>query len=288
MKEQVPLSAHNRADNPVADESRNDGTHEVAPDLAYQRLILVNTVYYGVPGAEQWVLIDAGIPGMAGRIKGAAEARFGKGARPAAIVLTHGHFDHVGSLLHLAQEWDVPIYAHPLEHPYLTGSRSYPAPDPSVGGGLMARMAGLYPNDPIDASRWLQALPADGSVPFMPGWQWLGVPGHTPGQIALWRAGDKSLIAADAFITTDQESAYAVALQKPEMHGPPMYFTPDWPHARESVQKLAALEPELVITGHGPAMHGAEMRAALHTLARDFDQVAVPDHGKYVGHPVEG
>jgi hypothetical protein len=49
-----------------------------------------------------------------------------EGARPAAIVMTHGHFDHVGALASLAERWDVPIYAHPLELPYLDGRSSYP------------------------------------------------------------------------------------------------------------------------------------------------------------------
>jgi hypothetical protein len=41
-----------------------------------------------------------------------------------------------------------------------------------------------------------------------------------------WREEDRTIIAGDAFMTTDQESAYAVAVQKPAMHGPPKYFTP--------------------------------------------------------------
>jgi glyoxylase-like metal-dependent hydrolase (beta-lactamase superfamily II) len=68
-----------------------------------------------------WVLVDAGLPGSAGTIRRHAAEIFGSEARPAAIILTHGHFDHVGALLTLATEWDVPVYAHPLELPYLTG-----------------------------------------------------------------------------------------------------------------------------------------------------------------------
>jgi len=64
-----------------------------------------------------------------------------------------------------------------------------------------------------------------------------------------------------------------------------MYYTPDWEASRASVQKLAALEPELVITGHGPAMRGPAMLSALHMLANDFDQIAVPAQGRYVGDP---
>ena len=78
---------------------------------------------------------------------------------------------------------------------------------------------------------------------------------------------------------------YAVAKQKPELHGPPMYFTPDWNSAKLSVRNLAALEPEIAVTGHGQALRGPEMRTALHELARDFDEIAVPKHGRYVHHP---
>ena len=196
--------------------------------------------------------------------------------------MTHGHFDHAGGLETLAAEWDVPVFAHELELPYLNGSASHPPADPAVGGGMMALFSPLYPRSPYNVARWLQPLPADGGIRHMPGWKWIHVPGHTRGQVALWREGDRVLLAADAFITTRQESAYAVVAQKPEMHGPPMYFTPDWDEARKSVERLTALEAELFITGHGPAMQGPETRSALKELARNFDEIAVPKHGRYV------
>ena len=289
MEQQIPIDDTARVENQHDDEIRDDGTNEVATDLAYKRLAIANVAFSGVPNAGDgnWVLIDAGVMKTAGLIISAAEERFGKGARPAAIILTHGHFDHVGALEDLANEWDVPIYAHELEMPYLNGTAAYPPPDPGVGGGMMALLSPLYPRSPIDVSRWLQIIPSDGSVPGMPGWNWIHAPGHTPGQIALWRESDRALIAADAFITTAQESAYAVATQRAELHGPPMYFTQNFQQARDSVQRLAALEPELVITGHGPALRGSKMRAALHALADNFDEVAVPEHGKYVLNPTD-
>ena len=264
---------------------RDGALIEVAPDIAALQTMIVNVAFVGEPYRGSWVLVDAGMPYCAGKIRRAADRRFGSGARPRAIVLTHGYFDHVGSLRALADAWDVPIYAHPLEFPYLTGRSKYPPPDPTVGGGAMARLSPLFPRGPYDFTDRIVPLPLDGSVPHLPGWRWIHTPGHTPGHVSFWRPSDRTLIAGDAFITTRQESAYAVALQKPEMHGPPMYYTQDWTDARRSVQQLASLEPEFVITGHGHAMRGQEMRAALHTLARDFERVAVPEHGRYVADP---
>jgi glyoxylase-like metal-dependent hydrolase (beta-lactamase superfamily II) len=282
MAQQIRINASAQIDE--LGEIAPAGLHNLLPDLAYQRLAIVNVIFIGEPGAD-WVLVDAGIPGMAGRITAAAEARYGKGSRPKAIVLTHGHSDHVGSLVTLAEQWDVPIYAHELEKAYLDGTASYPPPDPMVGGGVMSFLSVLFPRGPIDVSRWLRILPTNLTVPPLPAWRWEHVPGHTPGQIALWRESDRSLIAADAFITTAQESAYSVALQIAELHGPPMYYTQDWVASRQSVQRLAGLEPETAITGHGPALHGAQLRAALHQLANEFDRVAVPSRGKYLQHP---
>jgi glyoxylase-like metal-dependent hydrolase (beta-lactamase superfamily II) len=265
---------------------RKDGTRQVAPDLAYLRLGIVNVTFSGDPDdpGRPWVLVDAGLLGSASAIMRAARRRFGN-RRPDAIILTHGHFDHVGALLPLAKAWQVPVYAHELEHPYLDGSASYPPPDPSVGGGLIAALSAFFPAGPVDASPYLRPLPADGTVPHMPGWRWLHTPGHSAGHVSLFRDRDRALIAGDAVITTRQESAYAVAVQRAELHGPPMYFTPDWDQARASVRMLADLEPSLLVPGHGRAMTGQWMRLALHRLADAFDRIARPARGHYLRSP---
>ncbi len=282
MAQQIPISADALADLPHT----NDGTNQIAPDLACRRLAMVNVIFYGIPGKpdRDWVLMDTGVLGLCSRITHAAADRFGVECRPAAIILTHGHFDHVGCLAKLAEDWNAPIFAHPLEHPYLNGTASYPPPDTTVGGGIMPTLVPLFPRDPVDVSS-RQNLPADGSVPFMEGWRWPHTPGHAVGHISLWREKDRTLIVGDAFVATAQESAYSVATQSPGMHGPPKYFTHDWQAAKASVEMLAALEPELVITGHGRAIRGAEMRETLHALARDFDRIAVPQGGHFVTHP---
>lgn len=271
MAVQIPLD-----ETALAQATRNGALHEVAPDLAYIRCAIVNVIFVGRPGQPGWTLIDAGVTGSGGRILGAARDRFGAGVPPQAIVLTHGHFDHVGALQHLLDEWNVPVFAHPLERPYLTGKASYPPPDTDAEGGIMPRLSPLFPRSPIDITGHLQDLPAGGAVPPLPDWKWVFTPGHTPGHVSLWRSRDRAVIAGDAFITTGQESAYEVLVQAPEMHGPPRYFTPDWIAAEESVKTLAALGPDLAITGHGRPMQGEDMRAALRRLAAEFRKIAVP------------
>ncbi|HYE49447.1 MAG TPA: MBL fold metallo-hydrolase, partial [Azospirillaceae bacterium] len=117
---------------------------EVTPDLARLRHLFVNLYLWG--DASGWVLVDAGLEGAAPLIVEAAEARFGAGTKPTAIVLTHGHFDHVGAFPEILERWDVPVYAHEAELPYVTGRLDYPPPDPTVGKGMMALMSFAYPN----------------------------------------------------------------------------------------------------------------------------------------------
>jgi glyoxylase-like metal-dependent hydrolase (beta-lactamase superfamily II) len=264
-----------------------DPVHELAADVAWVPLSLVNAYLVGPYRAASgaWVLIDAGMSFSGRTIREAAAVRFGPRSRPAAIVLTHGHFDHVGALRELAEEWDVPVYAHPLELPYLTGKSDYPPPDPTVGGGLMAYSARLFSRRGIDLGDRVRPLPAVGTVPHMPGWTWVHTPGHSPGHVAFFREADRFLIAGDAVVTTKQESASAALTGQPlGVRRPPAYFTTDWEQAKRSVQRLAELRPEVLATGHGFPMRGPTMRRELEELAGNFDR-AMPAYGRYVGSP---
>jgi glyoxylase-like metal-dependent hydrolase (beta-lactamase superfamily II) len=257
----------------------------VAPGVWGLKDLFVNVYMIHNPADNSWVLVDAGLKTSAPKIRRMAEHLFWPDTRPSAIVLTHAHFDHVGSLSMLAEEWEIPVYAHSMEKPYLTGLSSYPPPDPSVGGGLMSAMAWMYPKGPIDVQKRLEVLSRDGSIPGLPEWKYIHTPGHAPGHISLYRQRDGVLLAGDAFVTTKQESALSVILQSKKMSGPPKYFTYNWESAARSVRALADLNPEVVATGHGKPMQGPEMRRSLHKLADQFEELAVPSHGRYVGDP---
>lgn len=255
---------------------------ELQPDLYYHTIQIVNLCLVGHPDSKSFVLVDAAMPGSADDVISLAAERFGENAKPKAIILTHGHFDHVGAIIELVEHWNVPVYAHSLELPYLTGKKSYPEPDPTVEGGMIAKMSPMFPNEPINLGDHVQALPEDGSVPEMEGWKYIHTPGHTPGHVSLFREEDRSLIVGDAFVTVKQESLYKVLTQEQEISGPPRYLTTDWKAAFESVKKLKELKPSVAVTGHGLPMVGNELTTNLEKLVNEFDTIAVPDYGKYV------
>ena len=93
-------------------------------------------------------MVDAALPFTATRIRNWAEG-FSTNP-PNVIVLTHGHFDHVSAARELADSWNIPIYAHKLESPYLTGKMKYPAPNVGAGGGAMSLLSPMYPRGPVD------------------------------------------------------------------------------------------------------------------------------------------
>jgi glyoxylase-like metal-dependent hydrolase (beta-lactamase superfamily II) len=256
--------------------------HSVTRDVSYFTNQIVNVVFIVDPDSGKWILVDTGMPGSALKIKKIASGLFPLSDKPEAILLTHGHFDHVGAIIPLIEEWNVPVYAHPLEFPFLTGHKDYPKPDATVDGGLLAKLAFIYPYKAINIGPVLQPLPADGTIPFLSEWRWIHTPGHSPGHVSFYRGKDKTLIAGDAFITVRQDSLYKVLIQKKEVNGPPRYLTTDWNEAFQSVKKLEQLQPEIAVTGHGTAMEGTELRSELKNLVDNFDELAVPQHGKYV------
>ncbi len=78
------------------------------------------------------------------KIKELAEYLFWPDSKPAGIILTHGHFDHVGAAQELASDWDVPVFVHLMEVPYLSGLSAYPPADPWAGGGLLSAVSSVF------------------------------------------------------------------------------------------------------------------------------------------------
>ena len=266
----------------IAEEQVTDLDY-IAPGVQGLRIVFVNV--FAITHQDGWTLVDTGLPFSASVVRRWAEKSFS--APPNAIVLTHGHFDHAGSAETLASDWNVPVFAHRLEFPYLTGEKEYPKPNVGAGGGLMSLLSPLYPRSPIDLGARLHAFPDTAQahiptlIPILPGWELLHTPGHTPGHVSFYRPEDRVLLVGDAFCTTKPESFFQSSLaQHAELHGPPSYFTSDWAQARQSVQRLAQLNAAALAPGHGKPLSGADLPNALRKLAAEFDRIAIPDNEK--------
>ncbi len=253
---------------------------EITPSVARLRTPIANIYLVGEYGGP-WVLVDTGAPGNAARVRDAAAQRFGPDAPPRAILLTHGHFDHAGSARELAEAWDVPVYAHRLERPYLTGQSAYPPKDPTAGGAF-SPLSRLFPVCTVNLAGRLRDLPENGEVPGLPGWRWHFTPGHAPGHVAFFHGGEATLLSGDACITMDLDSAMGIITQKARISRPPAPFTYDWEQARRSVELLAGLRPRAIGAGHGEPMSGPAVATELARLARHFP---TPRLGRYAAEP---
>ena len=250
---------------------------EIAQDVAVVPIMIVNA--YLVGKAESWVLVDSGTPGNEDKIQEATEARFGPGAKPNAIVLTHGHFDHAGSAKALAERWGVRVYAQRLELPYLTGRSAYPPLDPTAPG-FFSFLSRFFPAHTADLRPHVDALDSAEPFPGLDGWECIDTPGHTPGHLSFYRRSDGTLLAGDAVTTMNQESLVGLLTKQQELHRPPVPATTDWQQARQSVQRLAGLRPNVIAAGHGQPM-----RDAADQLQNLADHFPIPSHGRYVNEP---
>jgi glyoxylase-like metal-dependent hydrolase (beta-lactamase superfamily II) len=183
------------------------------------------------------VLVDAGTARAGKRLPALLEGR-----PVAAHALTHAHPDHAGGSATVAGALGVPVWASAGDAPQVEAGHALAA---DTWAAPLLRRASSWPPAPV--ARRL----SDGDH-IGHGFTVLEVPGHSAGHIAFWREADRTLVCGDVFFNM------RLPTLKPELREPPRILTWDPARNRASARRLAALEPALVLFGHGPPLRDPE------------------------------
>lgn len=183
-------------------------------------------------------LIDTGLPNQADSIAGKiADEGFDIG-HVQRIVLTHQDIDHVGSCSALVERLRVPVIAGADEVPYIDGRLTpikFPTAEQLAQNPGMAEIMAHY--RPVRVDRAV----VDGEVlAEVAGAIVIATPGHTPGHLALYLPGSKTLIAGDSMVARNGV-----------LEGPRERATPNMPQAMESIRRFLDFEIDTVVCYHG-------------------------------------
>ena len=187
-------------------------------------------------------VFDAGVSEMAAPISAAA-ARLGGIKR---VVLGHADADHRGA----APGLQAPVYCHPADREAAESPESHrPYWDRSKldvrGRTVLWRLLPTWDGGPVEIAGTVN----EGD--HIAGFEVVHLPGHAPGLIGLFRESDRLALASDAIYTLDPQSG-----RKEPAHVPHPAFNQNSDQARESIRKLAALDPVTVWAGHADPVTG--------------------------------
>jgi len=241
---------------------------DVAPGI--HRLEHAYTNQYLVEDVDRLVIVDAGLPRSYGPLVDAIHHLGHDVDAVSALIVTHGHFDHVGTARRLAKQWRIPVHihrddvwlaAHPYRYAHQNATRvGVPLRNPP-SWKLLSRMAfaGAFRVRGIDEAH-VSAFADNGELPG--GAEVIPTPGHTFGHVSLYFPDRDAVIAGDALVTLDPYTG---------AHGPRLIAgsaTADFERNRDSLDALAATGAKSVLPGHGvPWHHGvaAAVERARHT-----------------------
>ena len=229
---------------------------------------------YLVGSDQSWALIDTGWPGAAPSIRAAAGTLFGPDERPAALLLTHAHPDHVGSAVELARSWALPVHVPAGDLPLLAADVLDNPEVLSPIDRLIAALTCALPRSLRErmSSAELRAvvcpLPQPpGGVPGLPGWRCLAAPGHSPGHVVFFRPDDRVAIVGDVVLTS---ALWGLVPNWQRISRPPWIASWDWRRSKDAVAMLARLEPNVLASGHGAPLSGPSVARQLYAFSARF------------------
>lgn len=184
------------------------------------------------------VLVDAGMAFDAGRIMRQLEGR-----TVSALAITHAHIDHVGSVHAICGKLDIPFWA---------GESDVKAAE----AGRMDMRLPLLGMRRIPHAKGHPVARALREGDEVAGFKVLFTPGHSPGHVSYWRESDRVLICGDVMW------GFNPFLMRGPIREPFPAFSVNPQQNRESARRLAALQPELVLFGHGAPLRDPDRFAA--------------------------
>jgi len=214
-------------------------------------------IYFIADGEGGVIQFEAGSSAMKRSARAAAE-RLGGVSR---VILSHAHADHRGT----AGAMGAPILCHPDE---VADAESDASITPYMDLSLLpvAPIRWIYP---LLLRRWdggavsISGTLSEGDE--VAGFRVIHLPGHAPGLIGLWRESDRLALASDAIYLID--SARLRALPEGEASVPHPAWAWNHRQAKESVRRLASLEPLIVGAGHAEPLRGDDLRPTLERAA---------------------
>jgi glyoxylase-like metal-dependent hydrolase (beta-lactamase superfamily II) len=216
---------------------------ELAPGVHHVIKGIVNA--YLIEGDDGVTIVDSGLRNRMQTFVSAIEAMGRKPEDVRSILVTHHHVDHRGSLAALAAATGAAVFAPAADAGIIRGAEPAPRPAPAnLLGRLTVSMVERF-GPQVEDARVDHEVTDRQTLPVAGGMQAIHTPGHTAGQTSYLLPRDGGIL----FVGDAAETL--TGRPRPPVRGVASYHTEDRDEARRSFRKLAELEFDVALPGHG-------------------------------------